>query len=112
MRAKLLVLSGYLGVLGVATLTLVLVVAGADGEGHDRVFWFLLWGSAIVFLGFLLCWRQQPRAVARYAARYLSSLEEDLTPAEGAMLLRRYSPVLLVASLAYLAGSIFALFFY
>lgn len=112
MSAKLLVLSGYLGVLVVATLTLVLVGAGADGEGHGRVFWFLLCGFAIVFLGFLLCWRQRPRPVARRAAGYLSSLEENLTPAEGAMLLRRYSPVLLVASLIYLVGSIFAFFFY
>jgi hypothetical protein len=112
MRAKLLVLSGYLGVLSVATLTLVLVGAGADGEGNYRVSWFLLWGFAIVLLGFLLCWRQQPRAVAEHAAQYLSSLVENLPPAEAAMLLRRYSPVLLVASLIYLTGSLYALFFY
>jgi hypothetical protein len=113
MRAKWLVLSSYLGVLSVATLTLVLVVVDADGEGGNvHVSWFLLGGSGIVVLGFLLCWTQQPRAVGRYAARYLSSLDENLTPAEGTRMLRKYSPVLLAASLLYLAGSLYALFFY
>ncbi len=113
MTAKVFVLSGYLGILFVAVVTFVFVLAGADWEGgHRGVFWFLLCGFLLFFLGFLLFWSQRPRFVARHAARYVSSLGEDLTMEEGARLLRRSSPLMLAGALVYLAGALFAFFLY
>lgn len=113
MSVKALVLSGYLGVLCVAVLTWVLVLTTAGGKGgHASVAGFLLCGFIIVFCGFVLCWRQRPQSVAKVACGYLSSLEEGLTMQDGASILRRYSLLLLVAALLYLAGAVFALFLY
>lgn len=113
MNAKLLLLSGFWGILVVSLIAMVFVFSGVEWSGGNaEIPWIFLFCFVIFFLCFLVYWSQWPRPMAQYVARSVSTQDSNLTTDEAAAMVKKYSPILLVASLVFGTGSILAFITY
>lgn len=113
MSAKLLLLSTYWGFIVIALVSVVFVLTGVEWRGGNaQMPWFFLLLFVLFFLCFLVYWRQRPRPLARYVARSVRAQDDKVTVDEAAAMVQKYSPLMLVASLVFLVGSILAFITY